>query len=160
MAGIDGHLWLKWLHVISATVLFGTGIGTAFQMWFAHRRGEAAAIAVVARNVVLADWLFTLPAGLVQPATGVLMILQAGLDPFVSWLLVAYFLYLLAFICWVPVVVLQIRVRDLATAAAGAKSALPAEYHSAMLMWFGLGWPAFLALLAIFLLMVAKPDLW
>ena len=160
MGGVDGYLWLKWLHVLSATILFGTGIGTAFQMWFAHRRGEPAAIAVVARNVVLADWLFTLPAGLVQPATGVAMVLQAGFDPFASWLLATYFLYLLAFACWVPVVVLQIRVRDLATAAASAGSALPAEYHGAMRLWFALGWPAFLALLVVFLLMVAKPDLW
>ena len=160
MAGIDEYLWLKWLHVLSATILFGTGIGTAFQMWFAHRRGEPAAVAVVARNVVLADWLFTLPAGIVQPATGILLVLQAGFDPVASWLLATYLLYLLAFACWVPVVVLQIRVRELATAAAAAKAALPAEYHSAMLLWFVLGWPAFLALVVIFLLMVGKPDLW
>jgi uncharacterized membrane protein len=160
MVGIDEYSWLKWLHVLSAAILFGTGIGTAFQMWLAHHRGEPATIAVVARNVVLADWLFTLPAGLVQPATGVLMVLQDGFDPFASWLIATYFLYLLAFACWVPVVVLQIRVHELATAAVSAKSPLPAEYRSAMRLWFVLGWPAFLALLVVFLLMVAKPDLW
>lgn len=160
MLGIDAYLWLKWLHVLSSTVLFGTGMGTAFQMWFAHRRGEPAAIAVVARNVVLADWLFTLPSGIVQPVTGFALVQQAGFDPFAPWLVVTYGLYLLAFVCWVPVVVLQIRVRDLVARAVRDGTPLPAEYHAAMRLWFTLGWPAFLALVVIFLLMIAKPDLW
>jgi len=160
MAGIDAYLWLKWLHIISSTVLFGTGIGTAFQMWFAHRRGDPVAIAVVARNVVLADWLFTLPSGVLQPVTGLALVLQTGLDPFVSWLVISYLLYLMAFACWVPVVVLQMRVRDLAAKAVATKAALSPEYDQAMRLWFALGWPAFIGLTVIFLLMVAKPDLW
>jgi uncharacterized membrane protein len=160
MFGIDANLWLKWLHIVSSTVLFGTGIGTAFQMWFAHRHGEPAAIAVVARNVVLADWLFTLPAGIVQPLSGVALVFQVGYPLFASWLVVTYLLYLLAFACWAPVVVLQIRVRDLAASAVARKTALPPEYYSAMRLWFALGWPAFIALIAVFLLMVAKPNLW
>ena len=160
MLGIDAYLWLKWLHILSSTVLFGTGIGTAFQMWFAHRRGEPRVIAIVARNVVLADWLFTLPAGIVQPITGIALVLQSGINPFVSWLVATYALYLLAFVCWLPVVVLQIRVRDLAARAAETEMPLPAAYGKAMRLWFTLGWPAFLGLVVVFLLMVAKPDLW
>ena len=148
------------MHILSSTVLFGTGLGTAFQMWFAHRRGDPIAIAVVARNVVLADWLFTLPAGIVQPVTGIALLLATGLSPFASWLVVTYALYLLAFACWAPVVLLQLRVRHIAEAAVRAGTALPAEYHRAMRLWFALGWPAFMALLVIFLLMVTKPDLW
>ncbi|MBN9541866.1 MAG: hypothetical protein BGN99_03810 [Alphaproteobacteria bacterium 65-37] len=158
--GVDSYLWLKWLHILSSTVLFGTGIGTAFQMWFAHLRGDVRGIAVVAGNVVLADWLFTLPAGVLQPATGLLLILQGGLDPFAPWLVATYTLYVLAFVCWVPVVVLQIQVRELATTAASQNRPLPPAYHRAMRLWFALGWPAFLALVVVFLLMVAKPDLW
>lgn len=160
MLGLDSYLWLKWLHVLSSTVLFGTGLGTAFQMWFAHRRGDPAAIAVVARNVVLADWLFTLPSGIIQPVTGISLILVSGLNPFASWLVATYALYLLAFACWVPVVILQLRARDLAATAARAGLPLPAEYHRDMRLWFALAWPAFIALVAIFLLMVGKPDLW
>ena len=160
MLGIDLYLWLKWAHVLSSTILFGTGIGTAFQMWFAHRRGDAVAIAVVARNVVLADWLFTLPAGIVQPVTGIALAINGGFDPLASWLVATYVLYLLAFVCWVPVVVLQLRVRDLAKAAVDSGSRLPAEYAWSMRIWFALGWPAFLALVLVFLLMITKPDLW
>lgn len=160
MLGIDAYLWLKWLHVLSSTVLFGTGLGTAFQMWFAHRRGDPATIAVVARNVVLADWLFTLPAGIVQPVTGIALALTTDLNPFTSWLVATYVLYLLAFACWVPVVILQLRVRELAKAAVRSHTPLAADYHSAMRLWFVLGWPAFIALVVVFLLMVAKPDLW
>ncbi|MCC8429059.1 DUF2269 domain-containing protein [Reyranella aquatilis] len=159
-AGIDAYLWLKWLHILSSTVLFGTGIGTAFQMWMAHRRGDVAGIAVVSRNVVLADWMFTLPAGVVQPATGLALVLNTGLDPMSSWLVAAYLLYLLAFVCWVPVVLLQIRVRDMAACAVATRTPLPAAYERDMKLWFALGWPAFSALVFVFLLMVAKPDLW
>jgi len=158
--GIDSYLWLKWLHVLSSTVLFGTGIGTAFQMWFAHRRGDVAAIAVVSRNVVLADWLFTLPAGIMQPVTGFALVTASGLSPFTSWLIATYAIYLIAFACWVPVVVLQIRVRDLSAQAASAGTPLPQEYAQAMRPWFALGWPAFIGLVAVFMLMIAKPDLW
>ena len=158
--GIDSYLWLKWLHVLSSTVLFGTGIGTAFQMWFAHRRGDARSIAVVARNVVLADWLFTLPAGVLQPLTGLALAARVGIDLATPWLVVTYLLYLLAFVCWVPVAVLQMRARDLAERAVRENKPLPPEYREAMRLWFMLGWPAFIGLVVIYLLMVAKPDFW
>ncbi|HEY4168409.1 MAG TPA: DUF2269 domain-containing protein [Reyranella sp.] len=157
---IDACLWLKWLHVLSSTVLFGTGLGTAFQMAMAHRRGDVAGIVVVARNVVLADWLFTLPAGIVQPITGVALALLGGWDVGASWLVATYLLYVLAFACWVPVVVLQIRVRDMAEKAVADGAPLPADYHRAMNLWLALGWPAFTSLTIVFLLMIAKPDLW
>ena len=160
MLRIDSYLWMKWLHILSSTVLFGTGIGTAFQMWFAHLRGDVRGITVVSRNVVLADWLFTLPAGILQPITGLALAIQTGLDLTASWLVLTYALYVLAFVCWVPVVVLQIRARDLAARALAMNEPLPPDYYSAMRLWFALGWPAFIALVVIYLLMVAKPDLW
>jgi uncharacterized membrane protein len=156
----DAFLWLKWAHVLSSTVLFGTGLGTAFQMWRAHRTRDARVIAAVATNVVLADWLFTLPSGLIQPLTGWGLIAMAGYDPAEPWLLCSYALYLLALACWLPVVALQIRARDLARIAAATATPLPPAYVRAMRAWFILGWPAFLALVAVFALMVAKPALW
>ena len=157
---IDPYLALKWVHVLASTVLFGTGVGTAFQMWFAHRGGDPRVIAAVARNVVLADWLFTLPAGLVQPATGLAMVWLAGVDPWAPWLVLTYALYVLAFACWVPVVPLQMRARDLAAEAAARGTPLPPAYRRAMRWGFALGWPAFGALVAVFWLMIAKPAPW
>ncbi len=157
---MESYEALKWLHVLGSTVLFGTGIGTAFQMWFAHRGGDPRVIAAVARNVVLADWLFTLPAGLAQPATGLAMAWFAGFDPWASWLVLTYALYAVAFACWVPVVLLQIRARDLAADAAARGTPLPPAYRRAMRWWFALGWPAFGALVAVFWLMIAKPVVW
>lgn len=151
------YLFVKWLHVLSATVLFGTGLGTAFQMWMAHRRGDVRAIAATARNVVKADWLFTATSGVAQPVTGGVMIWMAGHDPLAPWLAWSYALYALALACWLPVVWLQIRVRNLAEAAVREATPLPAAYHRCMRWWFALGWPAFLSLLAIFWLMVARP---
>jgi uncharacterized membrane protein len=157
---MDSYLLLEWVHILSSTVLFGTGIGTAFQMWFAHRGGDPRVIAGVAANVVLADWLFTLPAGIVQPVTGFAPVLISGLDLSTSWLVATYLLYLVAFVCWLPVVVLQLRVRDMAHEAVANGTPLPPAYHRAMRQWFTLGWPAFLGLVVVFWLMVAKPELW
>jgi len=151
---------LKVVHIVSATVLFGTGLGTAFQMWNADRTGDARVIAAVAANVVRADILFTTPAVIVQPLTGLSLIYSEGIDPLASWLVAAYALYAITGACWLPVVWIQLRLRNLARNADARGETLPAEYRRLMRTWFVLGWPAFLAVLAIFWLMVAKPILW
>jgi uncharacterized membrane protein len=154
------YLSLKVVHIVSAAILFGTGLGTALHFWLVHRSGNALAIAVVARNVVRADFALTTPAGIVQPLTGLALAHLAGWPLLSSWLVATYALYLLAFACWAPVVVVQIRARDLAAQAARRGESLPPAYHKIMRWWFALGWPAFLALIGIFALMVTKPDLW
>lgn len=154
------YLALKVVHILSAALLFGTGLGTAFFMWFTHRSGEVAAIARVARLTVLADWLFTTPAVIVQPASGFALMRLMGYDGRQAWLQIAFALYLVAGACWIPVVVLQRRARDLAIEAARSQTPLPVAYHDAMRWWLVLGWPAFAAVLSIYWLMVAKPTLW
>ncbi len=156
----DPYIWLKWAHILSATVLFGTGLGTAFQMWITHIRGNVAAIAITSRNIVLADWLFTLPSGIIQPVTGAMLIAHVGYDHHSSWLIVSYALYAIALICWLPVVWLQIKIAQIASDGHATTSSLPPRYYSYMTRWVLLGWPAFIALLAVFYLMIAKPELW
>lgn len=121
----DAYLLLKYAHVISSTLLFGTGLGTAFHGWMAHRSGDRPAIAVVSRNVVLADWIFTAPAVVVQPATGLALAHLAGFPWHSPWLLASVVLYLLVGACWLPVVWLQIRMHRMAGEAtrAGAPAA-------------------------------------
>ena len=145
---------VKTLHILSAAVLFGTGLGTAWFFWQAHCTGDPAQIAATARAVVRADWLFTTPAVILQPASGAWLISTVGYSPAEPWLLWTYALYALTGACWLPVVWLQIRMRDLAAASDGA---LPPLYHHYARIWFALGWPAFAAVIVIFGLMVAKP---
>ncbi len=156
---MDPYLTAKWLHILSSTVLFGTGIGTAFQMVWAMHNQDTRVIAKVAGGVVMADWLFTIPAGLLQPATGLWLIYIQGWSLTEPWLVAAYFLYVIAFICWAPVVHLQIRIRNLAAKADQDNAQLTDGAKRAYHIWFALGWPAFAALMIIFWLMVAKPDL-
>lgn len=151
---------VKWLHILSSTVLFGTGIGTAFHLFVTWRRGSAEAFATAARHTVLADWLFTLPSGIFQPLSGLWLADLLGYDLLEGWLVVTYALYVLALACWLPVVAIQIRVARLATAAVAAGQDIPASAHRLMRTWFALGWPAFAALTAVFWLMVSKPTLW
>jgi len=151
------YLIVKTLHILSSTLLFGTGIGTAFFQWMACRRGDVAAIAVTTRHVVLADWLFTTPAILLQPLTGFWLMRLMGLSWDTPWVLWALGLYLLAGACWLPVVWIQYRLRDLAQAAVAARTPLPPRFHRLLRVWFVLGWPAFGALIVVFWLMVAKP---
>lgn len=157
---MDGYLLLKWLHVLSSTLLFGTGLGTAFHGWMATRSGNPQAMAVTGRSVVIADWIFTTPAVIAQPVTGLLLAQRAGFGLQDSWLVASVALYLLVGACWLPVVWLQIRMRRLAEAAAADGTPLPDLYHRHARLWFALGWPAFLGVIVVFWLMIAKPRLW
>lgn len=148
---------LKWAHVLSSTLLFGTGIGSAYYLLRATLERDPAVVATVARHVVLADWLFTATTALLQPLTGYLLIRAAGFPPDSGWLVKSYWLYGLAIACWLPVVHLQMRLRDIAHAAAAAGDPLPPAYWRVFRGWFALGVPAFFAFVAIFWLMVAKP---
>jgi uncharacterized membrane protein len=152
--------FLKWVHILSATLLFGTGLGTAFHGFFGQRGGRPEVAAIVMRNVVRADWLFTATSGVVQPVTGVLLARAAGYSLTEPWLVLTYILYAVAAVCWIPVAVIQIKLRDLAENVTQSGSALPIEYHHLMRIWFTLGWPAFIALVGVFYLMVARPTLW
>ena len=151
---------LKYLHVIGAAVLLGTGAGIAFFMLLAHRTGEARTVAAVARIVVIADFLFTATAVVAQPITGVLLAWAAGHSLGEGWIVLSTLLYLVTGAFWLPVVWMQMRMRDLAAAAAHEGCALPEAYHRLFRLWFAFGIPAFAAVLAIFWLMIARPRLW
>lgn len=157
---MEPYLIVKWLHVVSSTVLFGFGSGTAWYFWNAHLSGDPVLIARVGRMVVRADWIFTGTSGIVQPLTGIALIRLAGYSFAEPWLVAAYGLYVLAFLCWVPVVWLQIKAQRLAEEAAKGGMPLGAGYSRTMRLWFALGYPAFLGLMAVFWLMIARPALW
>ncbi len=149
---------LRWLHVIGATVLFGTGAGIAFFMLMAHRTREAALVAHVAGTVVIADALFTAMAAIAQPLTGLALAHLVGWPLSEGWLMASIGLYVLVGLFWLPVVAIQLRMRDLARAAAAEGQPLPASYDRLFRIWFACGWPAFAAMLAILWLMTAKPS--
>jgi uncharacterized membrane protein len=155
----SANLWLKWVHIVSSTVLFGMGAGIAFFFLRAHRTRDVRIIAAVSRDVVLADAVFTATAVVVQPITGIALAIMAGYPLATGWLAASIALYVLIGSYWLPVVWLQIRMRDLAQAAVNTGAPLPAEYYRYYRRWFGLGWPAFIGVLVIFYLMVAKPAL-
>lgn len=151
------YLLLKWIHIVSATVMFGTGAGIAFFMWRAHRSRNAALIAGVAREVVLADALFTASAVVIQPLSGILLMHMAGYPFTLFWIRASVLLYALAGCCWLPVIWLQLQLRNIAEAAARQSGPLPEIYFRYFRYWFWLGWPAFGSVLAILWLMTAKP---
>ena len=151
------YLALKWLHILSATLMFGTGLGSAFYKWTTDRSGDVRAIAVVMQRVVLADWLFTTPTVILQPITGLWMAHLAGWPITHGWIAWALALYVLAGACWVPVVVLQIRMREQAQLAVVQQAALPEKYWRYARVWAGLGVVAFSALVVVYGLMVFKP---
>jgi len=156
---MNDYLLLKFLHLIGTAVLFGTGAGIAFFLLLAHRTKKAAIVAAVARIVVIADFLFTATAVVVQPVTGVLLAVEIGFSLREGWIVLSILLYLLVGALWIPVVFVQIRMRDLAAAAAEQGGVLPAEYHRLFRLWFAFGFPAFGAVLAIIWLMIAMPAL-
>lgn len=151
------YLIVKWLHVLSSTILFGTGIGSAFYLLCATLTRDARVTAVVARHVVLADWLFTTPTIILQPLTGFYLMYLVGLPMSSRWIAWSLGLYALAVACWLPVVWLQIRMKQMAGNASASNVPLPPTYWRFFRFWVLLGIPAFFAFVAVFYLMVVKP---
>jgi uncharacterized membrane protein len=148
---------LKYLHVIGAAVLLGTGAGIAFFMLLAHRTGNAATIAAVARIVVIADFLFTATAVVAQPVTGVALAWHTGYSLWDGWIALSILLYIVVGLFWLPVVWMQMEMRNLADKAAAAGQLPPERYNRLFRLWFAFGFPAFAAVLAIFWLMITRP---
>ncbi len=148
---------LRWGHILGACVLIGTGAGIAFFMVMVQRTKDARVIAHVAGTVVIADWLFTATAVVLQPVTGALLAMEIGWSLTEGWILASLALYVLVGALWLPVVWIQHRLRDLARAAVTSGVELPSEYHRLYRIWFIAGFPAFAAVLAIVWLMVARP---
>lgn len=153
------YLALKWLHLVGASVLFGTGMGIAFFAWFGYRAAmrehNLGLLQGVLRLTVRADALFTAVAAILQPVTGALLWAAGGgswSSPWLAWVLG---LYVFVGLCWLPVVVLQVWLRDAALQAASV-DALPASFHRRFRIWFFLGWPAFAGVLALFAVMLGR----
>ncbi|MDO4693930.1 MAG: DUF2269 domain-containing protein [Eikenella sp.] len=155
---MNTYLVVKTLHILSATLMVGTGFGTAFYLFFANRSGNVQAQAVVSRLVCRADWWFTTPAVIFQPLSGLWMIRHTGMDWSMSWIVWTLALYSLAGLCWLPVVVLQLRMAKTAQAAAErGERTLPDAYWRDARRWELLGYPAFCAMVIVYFLMVLKP---
>ena len=154
---MEYYLWVKALHILSSVLMVGTGFGTAFYLFWANRSGSVAAQAVVSRWVAKADWWFTTPAVIFQPLSGLWMIWVSGIPFDSKWLLWTFALYSLAGICWLPVVWLQLKMRDMAIAADAEGTALPERYWRYAKRWELLGYPAFIAMMTVYFLMVLKP---
>jgi len=155
---MEPYVLVKTAHIVSATILFGTGIGIAFFFLAGMRSGDARMAWFAARTTALADMVFTLTAGLVQPLTGFWLVAIVGYDLRAPWLVATYSLYLLALACWLPVVRLQLKMRDMLAGKVRGEPFDEALFARCFRWWFALGWPAFGGLVAVFWLMVAKPG--
>jgi uncharacterized membrane protein len=149
---------IKYLHVLGAIVILGTGTGIAFFMLMAHRSGDPAFIARTAANVVIADMLFTASAVVMQPVTGWVLMVQSATTLAEHWLTTSLGLYVIAGLFWIPVVFMQIEMRDLARAAAAGNALLPPRYFVLFRRWFMFGIPGFGSVMIILWLMIAKPQ--
>ncbi|WP_133138691.1 DUF2269 family protein [Legionella genomosp. 1] len=151
------YFLLKYIHIISSTLLFGTGLGSAFYMWRANQSANVEAMRFAARNVVIADWIFTAPAVVIQPITGFWLMAIMHYPITSKWIILSLILYVITGACWLPVVWLQIKMDQLLNQTTLSEKGLPSKYHRYAKLWFILGWPAFFSVLAIFYLMVFKP---
>ena len=154
---MNEYALVKTIHVISSTLLFGTGIGSAFYMLVASLHRDPRLVAFVVRWVVVADWIFTTTAVIVQPVSGLWLAHKAGFPLGSTWIAASMVLYLVAGACWLPVVWMQLRMREMAREAAASGAPLPERYGTFFRVWIALGIPAFVSLVAVFYLMVAKP---
>lgn len=154
---MDSYTLVKTLHILSSTILFGTGLGIAFFMFRSYFTKDLHEKYYAVRTTVLADYLFTFPAVVIQPATGFWLLSQSAYHWQETWLLVTYVLYAIAGLCWLPVVWIQIQLKKILAESIQSKTALPSRFHKLFKIWFCLGWPAFIGLMIIFFMMVLKP---
>jgi uncharacterized membrane protein len=154
---MNAYLIFKWLHLVSVTILIGTGSGIAFFQWFTYRQGNVAAIAVVTRLAVRADCLFTTSAAIVILVSGFMLMEFLSVAWNSTWALLTLVLYTLAGACWLPIIVIELRLARLAAQANKDGKGLPEEFRGAMRFWFWLGLVAFLCALVIFWLMLRGP---
>lgn len=154
----EHYLLIKTIHIVSSTLLFGTGLGTFFFMIRATRSGNAEAVRVTAATVVLADWIFTSPAVVVQFVTGLMLMQILGISFFSVWFGVILALFCAVGALWLPVVWIQLQLRNmLKTMQPG--DALPSRFIKLVRVWELMGYPAFSMVVIIFALMVYKPWL-
>ncbi len=153
------YLALKYLHILSMVLLFGTGLGSAFYKWMSDHNGNVINIATTNRHVVLADWIFTTPTVIFQPISGIWLASIMGIPLMTPWIAISLALYAVAGICWLPVVWLQIRMRDLSKIAVDTQTPLTQQYWRYARIWFYLGVPAFIAMMLIVFLMIFKPTI-
>ncbi len=150
------YLIVKWIHVVSSTIVFGTGVGSAWYFFVAARGRDPRIVAFVAHALVIADTLFTATTMVLQPLSGAWLVHRAGLPWSTRWLAASLVLFAAAAACWLWVVVLQLRMRRIARDAVAAGTALPAEFVHCFHQWVGLGFVGLFCFLAIFYLMVTK----
>jgi len=153
---MDSYFTLKLIHVLSATILTGTGIGIAFFMFMANLSSNVQAIAVTARHVVLADWLFTAPAVVIQFISGIMLMEILGFTYTSIWFQVVIGLFLLIGACWLPVIYIQYKIRELAFQALETNEIDP-KFKKLMMIWTSLGIPAFISIIIIYWIMIFKP---
>ncbi len=154
---METYFIIKTLHIISSTILFGTGVGIAFFMFRSHFTNDLHEKLYAARGTVIADYIFTFPAVIAQLVTGAWLVWQSGYDWLDLWLVSTYLIYAIAGLCWLPVVWIQIQLKNMLIRSVEEKMELPDRYHRLFRIWFILGWPAFIGLVVVFFLMVIKP---
>lgn len=155
---MDLYIFVKALHILCSTILFGTGIGIAFFMFQSIFTKNIYEKSYAVRNTVFADYIFTLPAVVIQPLSGLALIHMGGYGWNDFWLSATYALYAIAGLCWIPVVWIQIQLKNMITESIQTDGDLPPRYYKLFRLWFLLGWPAFISLIVIFYLMVEKPT--
>lgn len=154
---MDWYQVVKTVHIISSTILFGTGIGIAFFMFRSHFTNNIQEKFYAVRTTVLADYVFTFPAVIFQPLTGIALIHMGGHEWTDLWLVITYVIYIIAGLCWLPVVWIQIQLKQILAKSIENGTDLPDRYFRLFKIWFMLGWPAFIGLVIVFFLMEFKP---
>jgi uncharacterized membrane protein len=157
---LEPYVWLKWLHVLSGAVLLGTALGTAFQFWSAHRTRKVRVVTLVARAAGRADRQILLPAMIALLVTGLGLVIVTRTPIDMTWLLASYGLLLVALGCWWMAAALLGQMRALAQESVDSGAPVRYAYHEAAKRWFVLIWPAFAAVVLVFLLMTARPPFW
>jgi uncharacterized membrane protein len=155
---IDIIFAIKFVHMLSVAVMFGTWLGIAAFMVLAHHSHNTSVVALTSQFVVRIELVVMIAAVVLQPASGVPLAYVIGLDPLGEfWLVASIAGYGFVVLCWLAAVVIEFRVRRVTREAALSNVPLPAAYKTLFRVWAMLAVPILSGMVGLFALMIWQP---
>ncbi len=148
------YFLLKLIHILSATLMIGTGLGSAFYLYLTYKKSAVQTVKEVLNFVILADTIFTTPSVIIQLITGIMLSDLLGLL-YTDWFWLVLAVSVIVLVLWLRAAFIQFKLKKLLE----EENKLSPKFHHLMNIWFILGVPSFGGAIYLYYLMVYRAFL-
>jgi uncharacterized membrane protein len=146
------------LHVLGALILIGNAFPAAFWKMRAERSGNLEAIHRSAQGIMIADYWFTIPGTVLALGTGHFLMHSGGYSLLeLSWLSVAYWLFVVTGVIWAAVLIPVQLAMIKHSRTSMQHGVLTEQYRRSSRIWDIFGTLSTLLPLVVLYLMLVKP---